>query len=112
VNQRDWERLVEGFDTHQLLDAVDALDEVRGDLANGDRLEPPAIRTDLLKLHALAMDVVHHGQRGQAAALFELATDLDMRVFGMIEALERIQTTLETLTDLQPEADDWDSSED
>ncbi|NJK44873.1 MAG: hypothetical protein HC933_11810 [Pleurocapsa sp. SU_196_0] len=63
---------VEGFDTHQLLDA---LDEVRGDLADSDHLEPPQIRTDLLKLHALAMDVVHHGHRAQAGALFELAHD-------------------------------------
>ena len=47
----------ENFDTTTLLRAVDAVDELRGDLNNGGDGSLPQLRTDLLKLYQLAIAV-------------------------------------------------------
>lgn len=55
ITDDDWNELTpESFDTTALLRAVDAVDELRrlSDNADGG---PPQLRTDLLKLHQLAM---------------------------------------------------------
>ncbi len=39
------------YDTTELHDAVDHLDTIRGILDDGDNLEPPQLRDDLMKLH-------------------------------------------------------------
>jgi hypothetical protein len=48
-----------------LLDTVGHVDELRGQLGDGEYSQPPEIRTDLLKLHGLAMDVVNNGWHSQ-----------------------------------------------
>ena len=45
---------LDDFETRDLLDAVDELDRIRGILADGDNLEPPQIRVDLMKLQGSA----------------------------------------------------------
>jgi hypothetical protein len=111
MTDEEWQTLYENFETSRLLSAIDQLDKVRGVLADGDNWEPPAIRTELLKLHQLAMDVVNKGWTGQARELFELAGDLEMQVFDMVEALEDIEQTLNKLTDLFPESLIYDDDE-
>jgi hypothetical protein len=96
--------LYENFETTWLLAAVDQLDQVRGVLADGDHWEPPEIRTHLLKLHQLAMEVVNQGGTSKARELFALAGDLEIQVSDMVEALEDIQQTLSKLNDLFPES--------
>jgi hypothetical protein len=103
--------LYENFETSSLLTAIDQLDKVRGELADGNNGEPPEIRTELLRLHQLAMEVVNNGRTGQAQKLFELAGDLEMQVFNMVEALDDIQQTLNKLTDLYPESLVYDDDE-
>ena len=65
---------------------------------------PPQLRTDLLKLHQLAMAVINEGSRSQVAYLFELASDLDEQVSHMMTNLEVVQETLSRLTALYPDS--------
>ena len=55
------ERLRDEFDTTKLLVAVDELDHIRNVVADGDNLEPPEVRDQLLKLHGIAMAVINEG---------------------------------------------------
>ena len=104
MTEDERQKLHENFDTYWLLSAVDQLDKVRGYLAGPDGWKPPEIRSDLLKLHQMAMDVVNKGWTDQAREFFELAHDLGVQVFDMVEALEYIQETLDKLTALYPES--------
>ena len=47
------------FETTELLSAVDTVDSLRDDLNYGEYSRPPELRTNLLKLHELAMAVVN-----------------------------------------------------
>jgi hypothetical protein len=105
ITDTEWEQLSpENFDTTTLLSAVDAVDEMRGDLNDGEDGSPPQLRSDLLKLHQLAMAVVNSGARHQVAELFDLAVELEDQVFGLMTSLEQVQKTLSQLTALYPES--------
>ena len=98
------------FDTAELLEAVDSLDTIRGILADGDHLEPPQIRTDLLKLHELAMDVFNDGHPVDEE-MTSLAWDIESQVDEIVEAADRIQKTLTELVQVFPE-DGFDDDKD
>jgi hypothetical protein len=105
ITDEEWDKLSpENFETHSLLRAVDAVDELRDDLNDGEYATPPQLRTDLLKLHQLAMAVINEGSRSQVASLFELASDLDEQVSHMMTHLEEVQETLSRLTALYPDS--------
>jgi hypothetical protein len=105
ITDEEWDSLApEHFDTTSLLRAVDAVDEMRVDLSNGEYGEPPQIRTDLLELHQLAMAVFNEGSRSQVAKLFESAVDLEEQIFSLMTSLEKAQKPLTKLTDLYPES--------
>ena len=80
------------------------MDELRDDLNDGEYATPPQLRTDLLKLHQLAMAVINEGSRSQVADLFELAGDLDEQVSFMMPKLEEVQERLSRLTALYPDS--------
>jgi hypothetical protein len=94
----------ENFATCALLEAVDAVDRLRDDLNDGEDCRPPELRTNLLKLHSLAMTVVNGGAVSQAPAVFNLAMDLDEQVSQMMTQLEYIQDTLSQLVALYPDS--------
>jgi hypothetical protein len=104
MTEDEWEQLYENFETTDLLSAVDALDSLRSDLNDGENFRPPEIRTDLLKLHELAMAVVNNGALGQAAEMFDLAMDLEGQVSHMMTELQQVQDTLSELVSLYPES--------
>ena len=105
ITDQEWGELApENFDTTTLLGAVDAVDELRGELNDGEDGSPPQLRSDLLKLHQLAMAVFNQGARGRVADLFELAVELEVQVASMATALEEVQETLTRLTALYPES--------
>ena len=105
ITDEEWDKLSpESFETHSLLRAVDAVDELRDDLNDGEYATPPQLRTDLLKLHQLAMAVINEGSRSQVANLFELAGDLHEQISYMTNKLEEIQDTLSQLTALYPDS--------
>ncbi|KJS38475.1 MAG: transposase [Rhodospirillaceae bacterium BRH_c57] len=105
ITDEEWDKLSpENFETHSLLRAVDVVDELRDDLNDGEYATPPQLRTDLLKLHQLAMAVINERSRSQVADLFELAGNLDEQVSYMMTKLEEIQDTLSRLTALYPDS--------
>ncbi len=78
------------------------LDLVRGILAEGQDCEPPDIRTALLRLHGLALNVVNKGMTSNAEEFFETAQDIELHLSDMIEALQSIQRALQKLDSLNP----------
>ena len=105
ITDQEWGELApENFDTTTLLRAVDAVDELRGELNDGEDGSPPQLRSDLLKLHQLAMAVINQGARGRVADLIELAVELEVQVASMATALEEVQETPTQLTALYPES--------
>jgi hypothetical protein len=105
ITEKEWNTLTpETFDTMGLLHAVDAIDELRADLNDGDGGAPPQLRTDLLHLHQKAMAVFNEGSRSQVAELFELAGELEDQVSTMTTLLERVEETLAGLTKLYPDS--------
>lgn len=113
ISDEEWERLSsERFEAAALLRAVDAVDELRGNLNDGDYATSPQLRTDLLRLHRLAMAVIKEGSRGQVGELFDLAIALEDRVLGMMTLLEHVEDTLLELTALYPESLTFNGNED
>ena len=105
ITDEEWDKLSpENFETHSLLRAVDAVDGLRDDLNDGEYATPPQLRTNLLKLHQLAIAVINEGSRSEIPDLFELAGDLDEQVSYMMTKLEEIQETLSRSTALYPDS--------
>ena len=104
MTEEEWQHLYENFETTELLSAVDAVDCLSDALNDGEGCRPPELRTDLLKLHELAMAVVNNGARGQASKMFDLAMNLDEQVSHMMNELEQVQDTLAKLVALYPES--------
>lgn len=75
------------------------------------RVRPPQLRTNLLKLHQLAMAVFNEGARGQVAELFDFAVDLQDQVDHLMASLEQVQETLSQLTALYPESRSYEDSD-
>ena len=101
ITDDEWDDLThENFDTTALLRAVDAVDVLRGDLNDSADGAPPQLRTDLLKLHQLAMAAFNEGSRSRVAELFDLAVDLQDQVDHLMTSLEQVQETLSRLTAL------------
>lgn len=103
ITAKEW-RVLDNMETTPLLDVVGVIDRLRSELADGDGLNPPQIRDDFLTLHQLGMQVRQRGGDRVAQEFFELATDLDMQISGLITALSEIQDTLTTVLDLYPES--------
>lgn len=105
ITDEEWGELSpENFDTVTLLHAVDAVDELRVELNDGEDGRPPQLRDDLLELHQLAMAVINQGSRSRVSDLFDLAVELEVQVAGMTTALEQVHETLSRLTALYPES--------
>lgn len=100
--------MYESFETRDLLDAVDHIDEVRYAIGDDEDNRPPELRTNMLTLHGLAMEVVNNGHLGDANEMFDLADDLSLQVSTLTTALERVQDILDRLLDLRPEFTDAD----
>lgn len=87
-----------GYDSHSLLEAVDLLDDVRPVISD-EGYNPPKIRTELMKLHGLVMEMKNTGtlspeDRTQFSQVMALAGDLDMEISDCIENLEKINDVL------------------
>ena len=104
MTDEEWQNLYENFDTYLLLDAVDHIDSLRVHLGDGEFYEPPEIRTNMLKLHGLAMNVVNNGWDGDLKELAELADDLAMQTSSMMVSLEKLHQILSRLNRLLPDS--------
>ncbi len=102
MNEKVLQKVYENFETAALLEAVNRVDILRQQLSD-DRIRPPKIRDNLLRLHGLVMDFVHNSEFSKGEALFDLAFELEDQVFELLEHLEIIQGTLGALTRLAPD---------
>ena len=84
MTEEEWQKMHENYETTWLLDAVVQVDELRGHLGDGEHFEPPEIRTSLLKLHGLALDVVNNGWESRLPELAVLAVELDDQTIDMM----------------------------
>ena len=105
ITDEEWDRLWQDdpFETARLLWLIDNVDwRGRGDL-----------RTEILNLHRLAMNVFNEGRRYQVSKLFELAVDLEERVREELgDRFDRVRRVLSDLTDLYPESLSYGGAED
>ena len=106
MNPEFHRKFYEKFETTDLLEAVGHLDILRQELADGAGLRPPEIRQELLKLHQVAMDVSHRGDLSQAQTMFDLAFEIEDRLFTIWESFKAIEKTVQGITDLANEFDD------
>ena len=105
----DRQQTLDEFETTELLGAVDDVDNIRGMLADGEHLEPPKLREDLMKLHGLAMRVCNEGT-DERSELFELAIEVEDEVEDIRDAANRILDVVRQLTeaDFEEEGEDLD----
>ena len=107
------ERLREGFVSHDILDAVDRFDDVRP-IISDDEYKPPEIRSKLLKLHRMAMELVttiSHEDKKRLDKVLTLAEDIGGEISDCIENLEKVSDVLSKLLTLGNN-EDWQNPED
>jgi len=104
ITDAELNRLEDNFETADLLRAVDEIDKMRLFFNDRDKVQPPQIRDDLLKLHTLGNRLINARAKGDAREFFDLATKLDDQIFDLMESLEAVRDTLTRLTDLYPES--------
>lgn len=88
VDSAALDRLLESFDTRKILDAVDKVDEIRC------RID--ALRDELLKLHAMAHDLINRaGPDGPPPEypIWELAEEISMAIWEWPGYLETVRET-------------------
>ena len=113
--QRTLERLRDEYDTTKLLVAVDELDHIRNVVADGDNLEPPEVRDQLLKLHGITMAVVNEGHplsTDGEEGLLELAWEIESVVGEINDAADKILEAVGELIRLCPDEEDLEDEED
>ena len=92
----------ENFETEELLNIIDDLDEIRDIIADTEDCKPPQIRRDLLELHQLIFNMVKQGG-SLTDEIYDLTGDISMTMSTIIEVAERIMDTVDQLEDLLPE---------
>jgi hypothetical protein len=96
--------------SHDILEAVDFLDEARP-IISDDGYRPPEIRTKLLELHGIAMDFLNNGYRSKAKEFFDLAEEiseeLQIAQRGIESALEIIEKINAQFPDEMIDEFDW-----
>jgi hypothetical protein len=105
VDEKALEALQNSFDTRRLLDAVEAVDQVRS------RID--GLRDDLLDLHRMAAEVIHedYGNRPEREEpIWELAEMLASEMLEFAGGLREANRAVEELESLAP-GEDWDDDE-
>ena len=109
VNAKVLEELQDDFDTTQILDAVDTIDEIRYRIC-----DPEGMRDDLLRLHGLAHALIN-GDSSNASEedgpIWQLADDLEDQISDWIDKLRNLAHMLDQLVSLMPEEGDEEGEE-
>ena len=93
----------QGFDTWDLLDAVDLFDEMRTHLSDAGHSRPPIMRDEILSLHQLAMEAYPSGDKEALIKLYDAAEDLESTAFDLMIQAEKLHDILQALTTTEPE---------
>lgn len=102
ITKEDRIKFYEEFDTHEILYAIDNLDEIRDHISDSG-IRPPQIRDDLLKLHTIAFDLQQGGPITED--LYNLTEEISSTIYSVIEAAEKVQETVDELQRLLPDQD-------
>jgi hypothetical protein len=104
VNAKVLEELQEEFDTTQILDAVDTIDEIRYRIC-----DPEGMREELLRLHGLAHALIN-GDNSNASEedgpIWQLADDLEYEISEWMDKLRNLAGMLDQLVSLMPDEGD------
>jgi hypothetical protein len=88
------------FDTSDILDAVEEIDQIRYMLNDDEETNAPAqLREDLMKLHQLAMNAWNTGA-GDPKELFGLAFELEDQLEEIVEHAQKALATVAEFTKL------------
>jgi hypothetical protein len=101
VNRPVLEALQDSFDTQQLLELVDQLDELRSRIC-----DPEGLRADLLRLHAMAHSIINGASmttEGGHQSIWELADDLESELDQIAESARHASLAIHPLVELQPD---------
>jgi hypothetical protein len=97
VDAQQLEECQENFETHRLLELVDALDEWCGRI-----VDPDGLRADLLRLHVFAHTLIN-GIAAKDEAIWELAGQLESEFLDIAEGAKHAISLLRPLTRLAPD---------
>jgi hypothetical protein len=106
VDAKSLTQLREGFDTTRILQAVEALDQVRENLC-----ETGQLRTDLLHLHGMAHDLINDAGSPSsypAIAIWDLAENVEEELEEFATALREGAKAVVRLTQLAPDGEEQD----
>ena len=113
LDEEGVEELLESYNTMEILDAVEALDEIRYVIADDYDLKPPEIRYQLLKIHKLAFKQLGEEftlDDEEVAELVKLINEVDTAVQNMISRLVMIHNVLMPLSEKMFKWEDEKSS--
>ena len=101
------------FDTMDLLEAVDHLDQIRYRVADQEDYAPPEVREQLMELHELIFGLMREGQTiPDELHVRDLIDAIRVTISPIVEHTERILTTLRALEQELPEPrDEFDAAE-
>ncbi len=107
MNPKVLEELESSFDTQRILDAAQAIDNLRW------LSEPEALRTELLKIYDMARVVIDGDSASHSSteSLWEIAESLSFELSDTLNFLEKTVSNLDELARLIPE-EDWEADED
>ena len=94
MNEEELDKLMENYETTDLLDVIN----------NG----PFHLRDDVFSLHRFAMQVCNHGDTSSALEMFDLAEELESKLDDEIENMERLRDQISRLLELKPASLDED----
>lgn len=102
--ERAFAYLERNFESMKILHAVDYLDQIRYRLADGENLEPPEVRQELMKLHEKAQHLINYagGKPDDVQAIWDLAWDIESVVGDIQEYAEKILSILSDLAHVPP----------
>lgn len=102
VNSEVLEELRQSFDTVEILDAVDLIDEIRASICN-----PEDMRFDLLRLHGQAHTLINgdysNSSGKEGYTIWELADELETEIGEWSDKLRKVSVMLDKLVMSVPE---------
>jgi len=112
ISEKTRQKLLDKFETMDILEAVEALDQIRHIMADGDEIKPPQVRDDLLNLHSILHKVVNEGHdMSEDEDIWKLASEIEDTLYPLLENAEKIVNVLQKLMDLDPDNDDADDDD-
>ena len=97
LSKKGIKKIYHEYDSMNLLQAVDALDEIRGIVGDQEHYKPPQIRFDLMNLHTYIFNLIRQGQ--------SLNRDEREKLYCIVENLEsEMSTIIENATMISEEA--------